>query len=84
MSRHSSDVFQEIIIHARLCEENSRAGLYEIAKISLSRIQSLLQEAEKRLRFESDCKTAAQQRVQLTDGGLAQTDGDSRPAAIGN
>ena len=56
MSRHSSDVFEEIAKHARYCQGDSYEGFFELAKLRLARIQSLINEAESRLCYESNCK----------------------------
>ena len=66
MSRHSSDVFEEIEFFARQAKEESREGLFEIAKLTMTRIATLTEEARSRLRRESDYKSAAEHCLQPT------------------
>ena len=56
MSRHSSDVFEELIYYSGIARRDSLDGQFELAKLTLGKLLSLINEAEDRLRHESDHK----------------------------
>jgi hypothetical protein len=60
MSRSSTDVIEEMEWYVKHAKIEARAALYELAKLSLARVEVLLGEAYAKLRYEAECKRAVE------------------------
>lgn len=61
MSRHSSDVFEELVYYSDMARRELLIGQFKAAQFTLSSLQALVNEARCRLQREIEHKKASEQ-----------------------